>query len=245
MEQVSYLAPLKIESGQFEGFISSADVSVVTTINAGAVKEYLIGTVSNNYWGNGTYDRNVYFQVNDVEAIQEAAITEVGFDDWLLIAINGTTIYIGPYGGNTLSLADGFRYGDSSCDTPRQGGTVRWTCYGLVVDTVHWDGGTTYKRVFSGSFDSCVSVFEGHGDSVERVWICSNSTCPADTVQYKSGATTLWHGCGPVELKTEWRISTYLDIRPYLKEGQNHLFSRTIVGGKGEMWYRLRVRGCE
>lgn len=238
MKDVVYMAPLTIKKGSFSGFVTSSDVSVQTVINAGAVKEYLIGTIADNYWGGSyyPYDRSVYFNVNDPEGIQEAAIVELGFDDWLLLSVNGTTIYVGAHGGNTLE-SSGMGTVEQTCS---QLAANSWQCY--KYQQVEVGDGSSTIQVPSGRWEWCLQ--QGVGDSWDGSMSCGNGCYPG-YVQFLKGAIGYGPGCAPLDQAVDWRFSPYIDIRPYLKVGQNHIFARTFVGGKGEMWYRLRVRGCE
>lgn len=238
MEDVVYVAPLEVKTGNLSGFVSAADVSVVQTINSGGLKEFLIGTIADNYWGGSyyPYDRNVYFNVDDPSGLQEAAIVELGFDDWLLLSVNGTTIYVGAHGGNTLESA-GTGTRERTCS---QFATNRWQCYRYEwID--HGDSGTSVL-VPTNQYDWCMPVNMGDSDNGEMD--CANG-CYLGYIQYVQGAVGSGPGCGYLDQAVDWRFSPYIDIRPYLRPGQNHIFARTFVGGKGEMWFRLRVRGCE
>ena len=65
-----------------------------------------IGTISDNYW-NGycqIYDRSTTFKATNIKQIEEFRITQVGFDDYLLIKVNGHVVYVGPDGGSSLEV---------------------------------------------------------------------------------------------------------------------------------------------
>lgn len=64
------------------------------------------GTIADNYWSGwgAVYDRTLTFELRDVGLISKFVLTRVAYDDWLLIKINGTIVYVGPYGGDRLGM---------------------------------------------------------------------------------------------------------------------------------------------
>lgn len=44
------------------------------------------------------------------------------------------------------------------------------------------------------------------------------------------------------ELSTDWKFNLDIDLRPYLKEGMNQIFTRTVVAGWGESAIRILTR---
>lgn len=63
-------------------------------------------------------------------------------------------------------------------------------------------------------------------------------------VQTRTNATGFGNGCYLAELNTSWVFNHYIDVRPYMQNGRNKLFMRTIVAGGGEGWIKLRTRSC-
>lgn len=49
---------------------------------------------------------------------------------------------------------------------------------------------------------------------------------------------------GSPELSTNWGIGLNIDLRPYLRAGQNTIFMRTIVAGRGEGNIRIDAQSC-
>ncbi len=79
------------------------------------------GTIADNYWGTSStpYDRTLTFEIKDVEQIKQFMLTRAAFDDWMLVQINGTTVYVGPYGGDRLETykRSFFGFGVRYCET--------------------------------------------------------------------------------------------------------------------------------
>lgn len=76
--------------------------------------ELTIGTIADNYWGGycQVYDRTTTFKIRNLAKIKEFRISQVGFDDYLWIKVNGKTVYVGPYGGDRVELkGDGYLRG--------------------------------------------------------------------------------------------------------------------------------------
>lgn len=129
------------------------------------------GTIGDNYWGSGQYDRTLSFEIRDLSLISRFALTRAKFDDWLWVQVNGTTVYVGPYGGDMINRkAFGRLYG---------------------VQCRSWE--PNYR-------------------------------------------------CGNVELGTSWDSTMDVDLRPYLVEGSNTIWTRTIVGGGGESAIQITTR---
>ncbi len=259
-KSVIYVAPVVNKGG--DGLIMnpsySSDMAVRHDL-AGNVNEYYVGTAGDNYWGYGTHDRLVSFDLKNPQTTEEFSMFEAGFDDHMLVAVNGTIVYIGPYGGSMLELMNPVT--EQNCGY--SGG--RWQCYSVSdkyisagIETC-WDCSPTCpsgSKYTSGSqgvgcyaleynyYKHCDSYWFGGGDSGEESWQCTQScagymvqTLP-DAYGYKAP------GCRPLELKTSWVIGTNIDLRPYLITGRNTIFMRTLVGGKGEGWIRLRTKLC-
>lgn len=66
-----------------------------------------IGTIRDNGWeGKGCqlYDKNTTFKLKNVHLIKEFTIFNVGFDDYMEIIVNGTSVYAGPDDGRDLRV---------------------------------------------------------------------------------------------------------------------------------------------
>lgn len=139
------------------------------------------GTIADNYWGGwgAVYDRNLTFDIRDVELITRFALTRAAYDDWLMVKVNGTTVYVGPRGGDRLD----------------------------VVQQCAWmDWETGQCAYYSNVVQYCATCFSGP------------------------------------ELRTSWNFGLNIDIRPYLRNGSNTIFMRTIVAGRGEGAIQLTTR---
>ncbi len=99
------------------------------------------GTIADNYWGGwgATYDRNLNFQIKDIGLIKHFILTRAAFDDWLLVKVNGTTVYVGPKGGDRLQMVQ-------QCYSDWEGGSycsdvVQYcsTCFGSPELRTSWN----------------------------------------------------------------------------------------------------------
>lgn len=131
------------------------------------------GTIADNYWGGYgvVYDRTLTFEITDADLITKFELTRAAFDDWLLVKVNGTVVYVGPYGGDRLEV---------------------------VTNDTGW--------------------FQ-----LKQVQYCE--TC-----------------FGSPELSTSWNKSPNVDLTPYLVEGPNTIFMRTVVAGGGEGAIQITTR---
>jgi hypothetical protein len=151
----------------------------VSSIQADMEKKYdyptlTLGMVKDNQWCGkscAVYDRSTKFKVKNLEKVTEFRLTQVGFDDYLWIKVNGHTVYVGPDGGDRIEVEEGWFF---------------------------------------------PVVTNGQGN----------------------------HGC---ERNTNWNslVNTHLkpiDLKPYLKEGENEIWMRVIVSGCGEAWMKISAR---
>ncbi|MFA6595960.1 MAG: hypothetical protein WCT00_06565, partial [Bacilli bacterium] len=158
----------------------NGDMNTSFTPSGGGNYTLQFGTIANNYWpGSGTiYDRTLTFDIRDVDLITKFSLTRAAFDDWLLVKVNGTVVYVGPYGGDRLE----------------------------IVSTCMW--------------------YDGNGG-------CSFYS---KRVQYAANSY------GNPELSTSWDKSLNINLKPYLKNGTNRIFTRTIVAGHGESAIQITTR---
>lgn len=230
ISQVIYVAPLKADTegnGVLAATQISSDMAVTELSHQGQVREYYVGTIGDNYWGSGIYDRAISFNLKDPQSTEEFAITQQGFDDWMLLRINGQVVYVGPYGGDMLEYTDGGRnsvYLDSQTNCYPQEYGYGWTCNRGEFSTP-----TTYTW--------CSRL---GGEDNPSGYQCGTGCVPG-TVQYTS---QLGVGCGSPELGRNWVFENYLDLRPYLRAGANSISFRVIVAGNGEGWIRIRTKTC-
>lgn len=78
------------------------------------------------------------------------------------------------------------------------------------------------------------------GDRLEVVTTCIENEATG-TFCYKQVQTcaTCFRSA---ELETNWQFNLSVDLRPYLKEGLNEIFTRTVVAGDGESAIRITTR---
>jgi len=253
MKNVVYVAPVRASGG--DGVLSGAsfagDMAVRQISASGNTREYLIGTVGDNYWSTGQYDRTVTFNLDNPASLEEFSLIQVEYDDWLMINVNGTTIYIGPYGGDMLQTT----YSGSSIEMNCSWSGSSYTCLRSTYATYDKDGkpispgaNCTFVRGSADSYDfyQCPVQYQYCDidyNSNYGAYQCRNSPCETGQVQWLSGATPSY-GCNWPELKKQHRYWPNIDLRPYLRSGQNSIFTRTIVAGGGESWMTVRSRAC-
>lgn len=188
------------------------------------------GTIADNYWGGwgAVYDRNLTFDIRDVGLITRFALTRAAFDDWLMVKVNGNLVYVGPRGGDRLEIYSPPPVFEPSstreCQQYYDEWGSSWICYDKQSGW-RWDGGGYSNQT---SFQSCTTVSGG--------WNC----IPAD---YRTGMVQYCATCFSwPELSTSWNFGLNIDLRPYLKNGSNTIFMRTIVAGGGEGAIQLTTR---
>jgi hypothetical protein len=61
-------------------------------------------------------------------------------------------------------------------------------------------------------------------------------------IEVINGAVENGHGRRRCERMTNWNNGVDIDLKPYLKDGQNEIFMRVVVAGNGEGWMKIRAR---
>ena len=133
----------------------SGDMNTSFTPDGTGNYDLQFGTIGNNYWSGGVYDRTLTFQVTDLSIIKKFIFARARFDDYILVTVNDALVFVGPHGGDRLEA----------------------TPYGVQFGPSSYGG---------------------------------------------------W------ELGEEWDQYPNIDVMPHLKLGENKIFVRTMVGGKGE-----------
>lgn len=207
------------------GIVSNSyagDMAVSFTPDGNGNYMLQFGTIADNYWSGwgATFDRTLTFTVKDMSLITLFKLTRAAFDDWILVSVNGTVAYVGPYGGDRLEVVN--RGTTTTEASPRQcqqtvddgGGGTGWQCF----DAVPSGDGYTAQNV--SNYQSCTATAEGYS--------CFAPDANNGLVQYGENSY------GQPELFTSWNQSVEVDVLPLLKEGKNTIFVRTIVAGNGE-----------
>lgn len=252
MANVIYVAPLVTDtanSGVIDAVAMAGDMALTQLSNVGAVREYYIGTIGDDYWGTGFYDRTVYFNVNSPATAEEFAMVEEGFDDWLYVALNGHVVYVGPYGGNMLAMGgtgatvyrsrqEGWLCGNNS-STDYYDPTANWSC-----QQYSYSGDNSYPVGNREIWGYCSYASQGGGEDSYIVGYNCGMGCAPSLVQYRTDASGLGNGCGYQELSTNWRFGNYVNLQPYLVQGLNTLQFKVVVYGGGEGFIKVRTKSC-
>ena len=85
----------------------STQGDMLTSFNhiGGGTYQLQFGTIADNYWsGYGAiFDRTLEFQISNVQEVTEFRLVRAAYDDWLLVNINGSVVYVGPHPGTSLN----------------------------------------------------------------------------------------------------------------------------------------------
>ena len=100
---------------------------------------------------------------------------------------------------------------------------------GCLVESIRWVVG--YSRAHRHVY----LLFLYWGDTC--IWYCTNEGQPGQ-VKYGPAA----HQVAGQELFASWRIDPSVDLRPYLVNGTNTVWMRTVVSGRGEGWIEILAR---
>jgi len=91
----------------------SGDMRVSLTAAGGGNFILQFGVRGDNYWNGGAgrvFDRTLTLEISDADLVSRFALTRASFDDWILVKVNGQTVYVGPYGGDRLELVRRWRF---------------------------------------------------------------------------------------------------------------------------------------
>lgn len=209
-----------VSQGGLDMSNGAADTRLVlqSTSPDGLTFSYLFGTIGEDYWGDGYYNRQFAMNITDVSNVKKFLITGAMFDDTMAISVNGTWVYSN-YGDSNYVYNSRFdKYGverlykyTTQTTTDEFGGTVTTTGYidpwGMMVSDV-WCSGRNYKTWYECQKDA-------NGDIHQLA------------VTY--------------ERATNWTLSASVDIRPYLREGTNIIRMDVGVIGGGQGWFFFDV----
>lgn len=80
------------------------------------------GVIGDNYWwgSNSVYVRTLQFEIKDKSKVTQFMLSNVWYDDYLNVAINGVTVFNGPRGGSSLN------YVQTRCGSSRDGWYTCW-----------------------------------------------------------------------------------------------------------------------
>jgi len=93
-----------------------------------------------------------------------------------------------------------------------------------------------YMNLYRTGFDDYISItINGH---IIYIGPYGGSTLYTDGRNVSNGIN--WRGC---ELSTNWNIALpNINLKPYLKQGQNTLKMRVIIAGAGEGWMKFKLK---
>ena len=108
---VNCVAPPTADGCDTGGLVPETWAGDMTTMFAplgGGTYGLYFGTFKDNYWKGirKIFDRILTFRITNKDDITLFSLAEVSFEDWLLLKINGTTIYVGPKGGDRLEVCE-------------------------------------------------------------------------------------------------------------------------------------------
>lgn len=174
------------------------------------------GVLGDRYWSGDevvgkAYDRTMTVELADKSLVQLFKLTRARWDDWLLVSVNGTVVFVGPKGGDRLEQVQQYT------------GTYR-QADGITCTYSADDGGARYE---CRQADYSVVAVHNTCSLSAGVWNCDRRS------MIQTSSTKFW----PVaELNGGGDSNPNIDLRPYLKTGSNVIFTRTIVGGGGDAY---------
>lgn len=188
------------------------------------------GSAGDNIWRGypGVVDRQLTFRINRLAEITQFRLAQANFDDWIRITLNGQLVFNGPLGGDRLELAQAPVYFHAEPITCGYVQDEFWAGYRCsILDCSGWD--SCYQTVV-GMHETCTAVAGGFNCSDPSAYLASVQYCgTTDCIRF-------------AELNTSWVQYPNVDLRPFLREGDNVLQMRVIVYDGGEGWIRINSR---
>lgn len=252
---IAYLAPLQMKVSAPLNFTGTAPVQNLS-VAGGTTQEYVIGHNWQHAFGWGQHDYYTTFTIDSLVNVSSAVLEHVTFDDYFMVQVNGKTVYVGAPGpANTLEMGGwvsprgtcGQNNVGWSCGTltservsPVWSGLLVYSCPPGSLKSSSWGGGSfglkCYKLADYQYYSQCYYDYDyGSGYS------CHNG---CDFGEAKYGNYGGSSSCGYLERGKTWAESPRIDLRPYLQNGQNTIFLRTLVGGKGHGAMTMSISAC-
>ncbi|MBD8051086.1 hypothetical protein [Limnohabitans radicicola] len=97
-----------------------------TVVGSGTPGLITFGSIGDNYWGAGQYDRTMTVHIPNPASVSEFRLIRAQFDDWVSLRVNGTWIGTAPYPGDRLELVD------------QEVETCGETCFTYIVNKVRY-----------------------------------------------------------------------------------------------------------
>lgn len=226
---------------------STADGDMFTTWAADGIGNYNFKFGNINFvsgWGTGIYDRDLTIDIDSVANVTQFVLTRITYDDYLLVSVNGSVVYAGPF--QTL-WNGGFRFppwglGLTSLPTPDR---LEITAPLSLIQGVDYctetrSGYSCYSapdyrdnRILIGTYGYCQYAPNALTDGGE--WYCGDRE--PNHIRFCATCFT-----GYNDFHTVWNDTPNIDIRPYLRDGTNTISTRTIVAGGGGVLLYARTR---
>lgn len=223
----SYVAPVVFNGGNADDIVFTPSdgnwrATKLSTNESSGTSTYYLGTQSTatQWTASGKYTGSFTFNVPNLELLQAFRVKFLHYDDHLRVTVNGTQVYIGPYGGSMLEYVTGVTH--PVCIW--QGN--RWACG-------NYSTGVNPTFVPVAYYSNCsFDDYSGSG------YYCSNSPCGIGMVQYSPTGSCRGADTG------NYDVSTNIDLRPYLRQGSNVIQMELVVGYRGEAYMHVEAQGC-
>lgn len=232
---VTSIAPVT-RTGNESGLSASSfsgNIPVTMSTSATGGKQFVIGWAGQDYLEPIEHAWSTKFTLASLSGIESFTLSEVNFDDFLNIKVNGNTVYNGPYGGRGLIF-----------DSNPQ---MRWDCaqdFGNSIDTWNCKG----ER-----FRSCALAWDYSSVSWAGYYWCYKQPICENWLQvlidWKD--SDVYGVCHNIEQGRTWTFNKVntptlfpIDIKKFLREGENTIDFKVVVGGKGDVLTRFDVTDC-
>lgn len=254
------IAPIRINpvTGASSAMTPPTSDVYVSVTASGDARHYTIGSVGDNYFGQGLHERTFSFNIDDVSQVEEFTLLDAYFDDHLFIEVNDKLAYAGTesWGWNWyFPIFESFASNDGVWTLPGAFST-RPTGLAFTTTTIYpyasWESSGPAVTVpafgikIAPEPTSCKksrrrSGYRNQGQTVSDMWGNTYNLglglCPKEPEVLIAGDSLY-----PLERGRTWGATLNRDLRSMLVNGQNKITVNLAVGGKGEFWFNIRER---
>ena len=177
-----------------------------------------IGTDGDNYLGGecATHEKSISFHIAQASLVSVFQLVHVKFYDYIQLELNGHIFYVGPDGGDYVKVQS------HEIEVEKERTIYKWK------DTLVAKLKEKKRSIFAYSDDDYDYWF---GPWKEKYKEKISITEVFNGHEYK-----------PCERETSWDKETDIDLKSYLKDGENILKMKILVSGGGEGWLKIKAK---
>lgn len=223
-----YVAPVRLTGT--DDFLEKAnndnpvDFPLIKVSDIQGLKTYSWGLVGNDLKKTGTFKGSLTFNLDDPSGIETFSISDIHYDDWIIVYVNKSPVVIAPEGYKDFNYSDTRMYECEELETS-------YKCQTKAGEQIFKKNPPTGEAY-------CIKA-----DDTQASYYCGTTLQCAETLV---STIDLYGnvGCKKAERETNFVISGEQSLKPRLRSGTNELSAKLLVAKEGEFWSTLTVKGC-